>query len=396
MSYLIDKEELNAIALVLKDAELDRYIKGNESVSSRFESKFSKKIGVNYTLAVSSGTAALICALFSAGIKPNDQVIIPAYTYVATALAVLSVQAIPVIANIDKSLTIDPTDVLRKITPKTKAIIPVHMQGLPCDMNQLSSIANDYNLLIVEDVAQACGGSYRGKRLGSIGDVGAFSFNHYKMITCGEGGAITTNNKNFFNRATLYHHGGLAFEPDTDSSTIKGIFGTNFRISEISSAMLEIQLTRLDYILDELRREKNILISRLQNNDQLYTIAPCHDTNGDCARAFFFQFESEAIATDFINHATKNGVPVWRTNTNGHVYHQWISILEHHDQFCSENLNINHLGSDNKNLYKIADESHSILKRTVGFHTKIKRDYHDLDCMINTIKKIIKELYNHV
>ena len=231
MVYKIGNEEVEAIKEVIRYSKFDRYIDGDNSITTRFEREFSEKIGTNYSLAVSSGTAALICGLAAMEIGPGDEVIIPSYTYIATALAVLAVGAIPIIAEIDESLTIDPADISSKITTHTKAIIPVHMRGLPCNMSDILQIATQYKLLILEDSAQACGGSYKGVRLGALGDAGMFSFNHYKNITCGEGGALVTNNLKIYQRAIIQHHGGYIYEIDAPDFQIDSFAGWNFRMN---------------------------------------------------------------------------------------------------------------------------------------------------------------------
>jgi len=397
MSYILGDDEINAIASVVEDGNLDRYIKGKNSVSSRFEKSFSSLIGVKYSLALSSGTAALICALMGAGIGLGDHVIIPAYTYIATALAVLAVKAIPIIADIDESLTIDSNDVLRKLTNATKAIIPVHMHGLPCNMEKITNIAQDNNLLVIEDVAQACGGTYRGHRLGSLGDIGAFSFNHYKIITCGEGGALTTNNREIFEKAMLYHHGGYFFEPDIETlNTNKTIIGINFRISEISSAMLEVQLSRLDTIINKLRKEKISILKKLRDSNKPFSFIPCHDQNGECGCAIFFQFKDKFLASKFIQEAAKKDIGLWMTNTKGHVYNDWIPILKSHKEFVYENLKVNNLEQIEKNLYEISKKSLDILQSTVGMNIEINKKSKVLDKLIQTFNQLSMEFASYV
>jgi dTDP-4-amino-4,6-dideoxygalactose transaminase len=147
-----------------------------------FENKLSKYCGTNKTCAMSSATAALELTLRLLEVGPGDEVIDPAYTYIATAMAVIAAGAVPIIAEIDETLMLDPKDVEKKITPKTKAVIPVHMMGYPCDMDRIMAIAKKHNLLVLEDACQGNGGKYKGKRLGSIGDAGALSFNYFKII----------------------------------------------------------------------------------------------------------------------------------------------------------------------------------------------------------------------
>src|SRR3954470_7213659 len=191
----IGREGEEAVLEVLRSKRLFRYYGPQSSRSwvTDLEDAFATVMGVQHAAAVSSGSAALMCALAGLGVGPGDEVIVPGYTWIASATAVIAMGAVPIIAEVDESLTLDPADVRRKITPATKAIIPVHMRGAPSQMDELMAIAREHNLGVMEDVAQADGGSYHGRRLGSIGDVGAFSLQFNKILTCGEGGVLVTD-----------------------------------------------------------------------------------------------------------------------------------------------------------------------------------------------------------
>ncbi|MCP4184975.1 MAG: DegT/DnrJ/EryC1/StrS family aminotransferase [Hyphomicrobiales bacterium] len=253
--YIMGKEEVEAVQQVIESGQLFRYQPGVESITDKLEKELSQRFGVNHAIALSSGTASLITALAGMGIGPGDEVIVPAYTFMATALAPLAVGAVPVLAEIDQSLTIDPSNAEKKITPNTKAIIPVHMCGLSCDMTAIMQLAQKHNLLVLEDAAQACGGSYQGQALGTIGDVGAFSFNSHKIISCGEGGAIITNQVEFFQRALIHHDGGCAFRDH--KLDIPFFAGLNFRTQDILIALFRVQFCRLDGILAAVRAEES-------------------------------------------------------------------------------------------------------------------------------------------
>ena len=175
----------------------------DESETAQLEKEYARFVGTRYALAVNSGTSALICALVAAGIGPGDEVLIPAYTWVATAGAVVSIGAVPVLCEIDESLTIDPEDMEKRITPYTKAVIVVHMRGMSCDMDRIMAVARAHDLRVIEDVAQANGGSYKGRRLGSFGDVGCFSLQQSKVITTGEGGMVVTDSEEIWQRAVI-------------------------------------------------------------------------------------------------------------------------------------------------------------------------------------------------
>src|ERR1700733_12571441 len=202
----IGEEEIALVTDALQSKNLFRYLKpAEQSYSARFENEFRDAVQVRHVLAVNSGTSALICGLVGLGVSSGDEVIVPAYTYVASAASVLAVRGIPVIAEIDESLTLDPADVEKKITPRTKAIIPVHMRGTPSRMDELMAIAKKHGLKVLEDCAQCNGGLYKGKPVGSLGDAGAFSLQQFKIITAGEGGAFVTNDKTAFDRGGCYH-----------------------------------------------------------------------------------------------------------------------------------------------------------------------------------------------
>ena len=278
--YIMGKEEAKAAARVIESGKLFRYLGGEERESELFEKEWSEKIGVEYTVTVTSGTAALICALVGLNVGPGDEVIVPAYTFMASAMAPLAVGAIPVIAEVNDSVTIDPADIEKKITPRTKAIMPVHMNGLPSKMDKVMEIAKKHNLLVCEDCAQADGGSFKGKRLGSIGDVGEFSFNYWKIITCGEGGAVCTDNRDVYERTLIQHDSACIFREYAQGITHPFFSGWNFRTNEILTAVMRVQLRRLDGILDALRKEKKTLMDML-SDVSAFTYNPVNDPEGE-------------------------------------------------------------------------------------------------------------------
>ena len=184
--YRIGQEEINAVKKVIESGQLFKINDGPLQECMNFEQELREKTGAAYALYMTCGKAALISALIGMGIGPGDEVIVPGYTYIATAMAVLAVGAIPVICECDETLTIDVADCEKKISPHTKAIIPVHIQSFPCDMGPLMALAKKHGIKILEDACQSNGGTYHGKRLGTIGDAGTFSFNFFKIISAGE------------------------------------------------------------------------------------------------------------------------------------------------------------------------------------------------------------------
>ena len=324
--YRIGKEEIEACARVINSKNLFKINDGAREVM-HFEAELCEKMGVRHSILMTSGKAALISGLVGMGIGPGDEVIVPAYTYIATAIAVTAVGAIPVIADIDESLTLDPSDFESKISKYTKAVIPVHIQGFPCNMDKISEIAKKHGIYILEDACQSVGGSYKGKRLGTIGDAGAFSFNYFKIITAGEGGALMTNSREIFERALIYHDSSAIayFGNQLDSITEEQFCGSEFRVSEFTGAILREQLKRLDSILYDLRRNKAYLLDKF---DGRYSFIRSNDLLGDCGTTLAFWFDTEYEAIEFKRKADTAGYPATRPiDTGKHVYTNWTPIM---------------------------------------------------------------------
>lgn len=241
-------EEETAIIRVLRSKWLTM---GSET--ALFEEEFARKVGARHAIAVNNCTAALHLALLAAGVKPGDEVILPALTFVATANAVLYCGATPVFADVTSTddLTVNPTDIARKITPRTKVILPVHYAGYAADMTAIKELAARHNLFVIEDAAHAPGASWEGNPVGSIGDVTCFSFFSNKNLATGEGGMLTTDDDNIASQlrlsrshgmttVTYDRHTGHAFSYDVVMT------GYNYRITEIQAAMGRAQLAKLD------------------------------------------------------------------------------------------------------------------------------------------------------
>lgn len=320
--YRVGKEEAEAVSRVILSGS---YFKTRNvyNETEQAENEMKELFGVKNALTMTSGMAALVSGLTALGIGPGNQVIVPAYTYIATAMAVVAVGAIPVIAECDETLTIDPEDVKRKITPATKAIIPVHIQGFPCNMDAICAIAKEHDLKIVEDACQADGGKYHGKRLGTIGDAGALSFNMYKLISTGEGGALLTNDNLLYQRALIYHDSNaVAFFGDQLKDVQEKMFcGVEYRTNEIQSAMLREQLKRMDSMIDSLRLIKKRVMDEL---DGEYRFIPSNDIEGDLATTIAFAFDTPEKANKFVE-AKGGTVPI---NTGKHIYKYWTAIME--------------------------------------------------------------------
>ena len=326
----IGEEEVEAVTRVLRSKNVFRYYgigDGPQEVAT-FEREFATHLGAKHALAVNAGSSALICGLIGAGVGQGDEVIIPAYTWNATANAVLATGAIPVLAEVDDSLTLDPVDVAAKITRKTKAVLPVHMRGAPANMDALTAIARDHEIALIEDVCQAAGASFRDKRLGTFGDAGAFSLQFNKIITTGEGGVLITNRDDVYDMAIDVH--------DCAGSVRRGIGlpqfpGYNFRASELQGAVARVQLGRLDGLLRRMRANQSWLAERVAELPGL-TLRRGTDNGGDAGICLIAFAETQALAADAVDALKAEGVGAMRVYSPDfidlHIYPYWKPVLD--------------------------------------------------------------------
>lgn len=321
--YRIGKEEIDAVARVIESRELFKATASTYRETENLEKELCELLNVEHAVSMTSGTAALTSALIGMGVGPGDEVIVPAYTYIATAFSVLATGAIPVVAEIDESLMMDAEDVEKKITPNTKVILPVHMKGYPTDMDKIMAVAKKHGLMVLEDACQAVGGSYKGKRLGAIGDAGAFSFNYFKNISAGEGGAMFTNNRKIYEKGKIYHDSSAVsfFGNQMKDFTEEVFCGTEFRTNEITSAILRVQLTRLEGILADLRKNKKLLMDAVKG---YYNFIPSNDPEGECSSAITFKFDSAEEAKEISGKVSGLSIPA---NTDKHVYCYWDALI---------------------------------------------------------------------
>jgi len=280
--------------------------------SRKFEKRFSEYQQSLYGIAVTNGTVSLEIILRALGIGRGDEVIIPPYTFYATASAVLMVGAIPVFADIEASTyNIDPEEIERLITPRTRAVIPVHVAGRPCNMDRIMEIANRHGLYVIEDCAQAHGSEWKGKRVGSIGTAGSFSFQCSKNLCCGEGGFITTNDEAVYERCWSIHNCGRDLKDDRWYSHHH--IGTNSRLSEWQAAILDAQLDRLDEQMDIRQKNASYLNSLLAKIDCIEVMQEDINVTRNSHHLFIFKFKPEqckGLSKElFIKALNAEGIP---------------------------------------------------------------------------------------
>ena len=335
--YRYGQEEIDAASRVLRSGHWFRYgdpAGGHLQEAARFEQELSRWMKADHACFTSSGTSALMCCYAALGLGPGDEVIIPGYTWIASATAALAMGVIPVIVDIDESLMIDPEAIERAITPRTRAIDPVHMNGFAADMDAVMAIARRHNLAVIEDACQACGGLWTGgRKLGAIGEMGAFSFNYYKTISCGDGGAFITNDRSSFERGLILHDGGVVFRDHASELQVEPYCGLNLRGSEILAAIMRVQLSRLSGIIADMHAVRARILAQLGDGRDGLTPIPLNGGDETGTGGYMgFRFGDPAAARSFtaaLNARHVHGLSAYRAITNSrHVYANWTPVLE--------------------------------------------------------------------
>jgi dTDP-4-amino-4,6-dideoxygalactose transaminase len=331
-SYLVGKEEIKELLDVMESGHLFRYGDLDDPDFKHkvhtLEKEFAGYCGTPYAIATSSGSSSLLIPLFALGAKPGDEVIVPAYTFVASYSTIIYAGFTPVLAEIDESLTLDPKDVGDRITSKTRAIMPVHMLGNPCKMNEIMEIAEKHNLNVIEDCCQAAGASYRGRKVGTMGLTGGYSLNVFKTITAGDGGMIITGDQEMYEHMFAIHDQG--HKPSRAGVQVgdRHVLGLNFRANEVTGAVALAQLRKIDLICsilkEKLRRFKSLISA-----GEGFRFRTLNDEAGAIATVCTVIFESKekakavckALGTDTVDHSG------WHVYANmEHVLHYFKEI----------------------------------------------------------------------
>ncbi len=330
---LFGAEEQKEVQDVLDNGVLMRYgfdpMRNGHYKALELEKDLAKRMQTKYAQVVSSGTAALTVALACAEIGSGDEVIMPTFTFVASFEAILSVGATPVLCDIDDTLTLDPKAVEACITTKTKAVMPVHMCGSMADLKALKNICNKHHLILLEDACQAIGGSYDGKPLGSYGDLGCFSFDYVKMVTCGEGGGLITNSEKYADRAHKYQDHGHDHVGNDRGAETHPFLGYNYRLSELNAAVGIAQLRKLDHILEVQEKNYTILRDALSSIPEV-TFRRVPETGVESYAFLNIFLPNEDIARKAHKALGSHGVDAcfyWFDN-NWHYYKKWEHLLD--------------------------------------------------------------------
>lgn len=399
----IGEEERAQLNEVIDRKYLFRYY-GPENYPSKvheFEEKFAARMGAKHCLALNSCTSALISALVACGVGPGDEVIVNGYTFFASCASIIAAKAIPVICEIDESMTMDPDDLESKITPHTRAVICVHMRGAANDMDRIVAICKKHNLRLIEDVAQACGGSYKGKSLGTFGDVGCFSFQYHKIITAGEGGACLTNDDRLYDRLMGYHDTAACWRPDRfGGERYDGelFCGVNYRMSELSGAVMLAQLGKLDRLVDAMRANKRRIKSQISDLKGI-TFRKLNDEDGDTAICLMFMLDSKDKVSPFVDALKAEGVDAAGVFNKGipdwHIYSHWKHIIEKKTathEGCPYTCPYYKGDAPSKYSENMCPNTNEILSRTIHLDIPSQLTAEDCDMIAKGIRKVAEAL----
>lgn len=298
--------------------------------AKELEKEICKTFGSKYAQLTSSGTSALTTAMAALGIGYGDEIIMPTFTFVASFECVLSVGAIPVLVDVDDTLTLNPDAVRKAITPKTKAVMPVHMCGAMADVDALLKICKENNLILLEDACQSIGASYKGKFLGTIGDAGTFSFDFVKIITCGEGGAVMTNKEDVYKKCDGYSDHGHDHKGNDRGAEDHPFIGYNYRISELHAAIGLAQIKKLNQFLEINRRNYAQLKSILSQVSEI-SFRKIPDPSGDSCTFLSWFLPTEEITNAVVNEMKAQNILAgnfyWYDN-NWHYIRKWNHLKD--------------------------------------------------------------------
>ena len=383
---LIGEEERKAVDELFDDGGV-LFAHGFDNMRSKryhvreFERKFANYLGVKYAQAVSSGTAALKIALVALGVKPGDEVITQAFTFVATAEAIIDVGAKPVFVNIDETLNMDPNELESIITDKTVAIIPVHMLGVATEQDKIHAIAKKYNIPVLDDACESLGAEWGSEKLGTQSDISAWSFDAGKTVIAGEGGMITTNNRELYLLAREYHDHGHMYNKDLPRGRdTHRIHGFNYRMTEIQAVIAKVQLEKLDYIVEKNRENYSIIESALLEIKGLKLRKIPNQCKPLCD-TLIIQFDSRDIANEIVVGMQNEGLTTKNVPDaiEWHFAKYWDHMLDSIEMSKAE-------------LEKSLSVSNEIIERCVALPIMVKTSKKLIKEQIRILHKIIKQI----
>jgi 8-amino-3,8-dideoxy-alpha-D-manno-octulosonate transaminase len=393
--FRMGSDEEQAVIDTLRGRNLNRYGSAERpSRSQQLETAWSELFGAKHVVAVSSGTAALQCAMAAVGVGPGDEVIVPAYTWIATPGAALFAGAVPVVAEIDASLTLDPADAARKITPRTKAIATVHMRGGASRMDELRALAARHNLKLIEDTAQAVGASYKGARLGTLGDAGCYSLQFSKIITAGEGGLVVTQDEALWKRMVMYHDvvGGLQYSFSAEEM----LPGLSMRLSELHSAVALAQLGKLNGILADTRRNRGVVQAGIADvvKRKGLSLRDEPDPAGDAAVCQVVFMPTPELATRAVAALRAEGAhtfQIYSGRRDYHVFCDWLPLV-HKRSWAADNAPWNSAIDPQQLNRELCPRSIDLLTRAV--HVDISPDLssEQVEELTDAINKVLNAL----
>jgi len=330
INWLSCEEEEAVIDVVRKGALFRYYGPQSPNHVDQLEEYARTFYNVRHALAVNSGTGALCTAMSALGIGPGAEVIVPAFLWVATVTAVIQNNAIPVLCEVDDSFNMDPDDLEKKITPRTKLIAAVHMAGTPCDMDAIMRIANKHDIPVLEDCAQCNGGSFKGQKVGTFGKVGIYSLQINKNVTAGEGGLLVTNDENLYIRLVAAHDLGVPWkqaQPDQASEVC--LWGQGRRMGELAGAVANVQLRKLSQVVSHMKDSKERIKNSLDDIKGV-SFRKLNDPIGDTGPFLILTFENETQAIRIAQHLMDGGIEnVFHLSDYGlHIYHNIHSLVE--------------------------------------------------------------------
>lgn len=382
---LVGKEEQDAVNEIFEKSNGVVFAHGFDALRNNIfrvrdlEKEVAAKVGSTYAQAVSSGSTALKVALKALGVKAGDEVITQSFTFVATVEAILELGARPVIVDIDKTLNMCPKSFEAAITEKTKVVIPVHMLGVTAQMDEIVTIARRNNILILEDTAQGLGGKFNGQNLGTIGDIGTYSFDGGKTVICGEGGMVVTNDKEKFVIARAYHDHGHEYSETLGRGIEDALCtGFNYRMSELQAAFGLAQFKKLDIILERQKKNQIKLLASLEEMDVEFRTIP--DVQGDIGDSIVFFLDTKEKTQYFVKRMAEEGLATKNLPDaiKWHFAKHWGHMFQEYDFY---NDGVNHW-----------EKSEDILSRSIALPVMVNMTDEQINTISTKLLKIAKEV----